>query len=300
MINDFLPKYARIAYSDRMDFFYNLARKGLAILEVGPGHAPVFSRKKGYSTDYVDALSKEGLVAKYTSLNIDTSFIEHIDYVWSGQRLDHLIPHANHYFTIFASHVIEHIPDLISFLNSCENLLRIDGELALAVPDARRSFDFFRPVSSTGQILDAFHNRSTRHSTAAVFDFDANFCSYHGNSTWFDRDVTDNSFCTVNALVSAYASYLNALKTTEYVDIHGWVYTPSSFLLILNDLATLGLTKLQVVNFAVGDAHEFYVILRKREGAQRVPSAFNNLNRDVLLRAVVSEVSMRQTAVSQS
>ncbi len=101
--------------------FISKDKKGL---EIGPSHRPIASKKNGYNVKILDHLDKNGLIQKYKNHNVTLDIIEDVDYVWSGEPLSKLIPEK--FDWIIASHVIEHTPDFIGFLNECEELL-IEG-----------------------------------------------------------------------------------------------------------------------------------------------------------------------------
>lgn len=87
-------------------------------LEIGPSHNPIAPKKKGFDVQIIDHLDRDGLIKKYEShvnLGVNITNIEDVDYVWSGQPLSELVGLKYHYDWIIASHVIEHVPDLITF-----------------------------------------------------------------------------------------------------------------------------------------------------------------------------------------
>jgi len=69
-----------------------------------------------------------------------------------------------------ASHVIEHTTDLIGFLDTAETLLCPSGIVILAIPDKRYCFDYFRPLTTTGEVLCASASRRSRHTRRIIFD----------------------------------------------------------------------------------------------------------------------------------
>ena len=91
-----------------------------------------------------------GSFAKYIGSGVNVANIEEVDFVWRGEPLSQLIGRKGCYDWIIASHVIEHSPDLISFLGQCEMLLKDDGVLSLIVPDKLPPIvlSAFRPSSS--------------------------------------------------------------------------------------------------------------------------------------------------------
>ncbi|MCF7992123.1 MAG: class I SAM-dependent methyltransferase, partial [Thiohalocapsa sp.] len=128
-------------------------------LEIGPSHAPVAPKREGFNVHVVDHLPAEELRRKYVGHDVDLDAIEAVDFIWRGEPLDATVGAVERYDWIIASHVIEHVPDVIGFLCSCEALLKDGGVLSLAVPDKRYCFDLFRWPSSTGDALQAHTER---------------------------------------------------------------------------------------------------------------------------------------------
>ena len=122
-------------------------------LEIGPSHSPVAAKREGFNVRVLDHLDAAGLRAKYADHGVDVAAIEEVDYVWSGQPLEELVGEAR-FDWIIASHVIEHVPDLVGFLNSCGRILAPDGLLSLAIPDKRYCFDCQRENTALGRVID--------------------------------------------------------------------------------------------------------------------------------------------------
>ena len=81
--------------------------------------------------------------------NVDS--IETVDFVWMQGPLSDCVPVEHHgTFDVFvASHVFEHVPDLVGALRSAEVLCRSDAKMVLALPSKRVCFDYFRPQSTS-------------------------------------------------------------------------------------------------------------------------------------------------------
>lgn len=79
-----------------------------------------------------------------------------------------MIGKADCYDWIIASHVIERVPDLISYLQQCEALLKSDGILSLVIPDKRYCFDYFSSSSSTENMLDAYAEKTGAAATGYI------------------------------------------------------------------------------------------------------------------------------------
>lgn len=251
-------------------------------LEIGPSHAPVAPKVDGYNVQVVDHTDKKSLVEKYRLHNVAVDRIEEVDHIWHGESYAALTGNVNHYDWIIASHVIEHTPNLVDFINSCAEVLKDDGLLSLAIPDARYCFDFLRPLTGIGQIIDANINQLTRHSTGTAFEYCASYCSSKGKMTW-GYGKTRKPFSLAYRLDSAHAVFSGHGSEQEYADYHSWCFTPHSFRLIIYDLFQLGLIPLQEVAFYPTRACEFYVVLGKKgQGATYSRLEFMQKIRDEL------------------
>jgi hypothetical protein len=238
-------------------------RNGLG-LEVGPSHNPVAPKRNGFNVHIVDYLGQEGLREKYAGhvhLGVNLDNIEAVDFIWSGQSLPELIGREACYDWIIASHVIEHIPDLVSFLQQCQALLTPSGRLSLIVPDMRYCFDHFNRLSTTGDFLDSFDQKRTRPSAGQVFDFAASASRRGGATAW--AKGTEGDFDLIHSTDQACDQWRQARTASHYIDVHCWRFTPDSFRLILADLHRLGLTELSIIREFDTTGCEFYVTLAK-------------------------------------
>ncbi len=239
---------------------YELDVKGRG-LEIGPSFNAVAPKRLGYDVKILDHLDTAGLREKYAKLHPEN--IEEVDYVWQGEPLTELIGETEAFDWIIASHVIEHIPDLISFLQQCAKLLRPNGRLSLVVPDKRFCFDIFSPESSTGQLLDAHQQRSIRPSAGQVFDHYANAADRMGEICWDDRET--DKLKLSHSIEAAKAAWTRVRDADEYIDVHNWRFTPASFRIVLEDLQTLGLLPVGIVREFGTVGCEFFVTLGKTE-----------------------------------
>ena len=142
------------------------------IVEVGASFRPLVPKRDGWNTCVVDHDTREGLLAKYKKAVIDANEIEDVDVIWQEGNLHEAFPveEWGSFDAIVASHVLEHMPDLLAFLDSCRRLLRDDGMLIFALPDKRWCFDFFRPASLAGDVLLAHHESRKIHTAAVLFN----------------------------------------------------------------------------------------------------------------------------------
>lgn len=227
-------------------------------LEIGPSHNPLMPKASGFDVEILDYLDADGLRKKYSDAGVDVSAVEHVDFVSDGRSMTEVIGDRQRYDWIVASHVIEHVPDLVSFLRDCEALLKPNGSLVLAVPDKRCCFDVLRPVSSVGQVLQAYVDQRIRPSPGVIFDDIAYARKSEGRTGWglHDHLILEQ----VRPIEDAWSYFEKARRSNEYIDMHCWVFVPSSFQLIIRALSNHGLIALHEQNFRVGGG-EFYAVL---------------------------------------
>jgi SAM-dependent methyltransferase len=235
----------------------NIRGKGL---EIGPGYNPLLPKRDGFRVETADYTDADGLRLKYAgNPHIDPSRIEPVDHVLGSNGLFQTIGKRGYYDYIVASHVIEHTPDLIRFVKDCENLLSPSGVLLLAVPDKRYCFDVFQPLSSIGQIYQAYVDCRTRPSLGSILD-DRLSNAVRGNAIgWAMDDSSDISFFL--DIAQAKQIFASDSVATHYIDVHVWKFVPSSFRLILNDLFELGEIGLREATFHESVGNEFYCTL---------------------------------------
>ena len=262
--------------------FSQIDRKGLG-LEIGPSYNPIAPKRSGFRVETVDHMDRAGLIEKYTGHGVDTSLIEEVDHVWQGQALSELIGQDARYDWIIASHVIEHVPDLVGFLGECRKLLKADGTLSLAIPDKRYCFDYFRPLSTTGDALQAHVEKRNRHPAAWVFDHFSSASALNGAITWVAGSRGDVKH--LHSLDEARNFFeLARQPDSPYIDIHAWRFTPSSFRLIIHELQQLGLIDLSESCFFDSVGCEFYVSMKPG-------SADPTLDRQALARRIQQELA---------
>lgn len=230
-------------------------------LEIGPLDKPLVKRSGGRRIFYCDYARREVLASKSSAdPNVTVAEIPEIDFVASplstatfgGQRFDYVI----------ASHVIEHVPDLIGWLNVLLEILSPGGRIVLAVPDRRYTFDYLRPLSTVGAILEAHVQQRSTPSFQQVYD---------GFSLAVKADVTkcwaagayagplERYYTREKALQLAHDTF----RTGAHHDCHCWVFEHSSFMRIMDELRDIGLIRARVIADAapVHGENEFHVVL---------------------------------------
>jgi hypothetical protein len=254
-------KLARCRRQDKLTSKIDRERLGL---EIGPSHNPACPKRAGFKVEIIDHMSRDDLRRKYEGHGVDLDAIEAVDHIWNGESYLELTKKPKGYGWIVASHVIEHSPDLIRFLNDCDDVLADDGVLSLAIPDKRYCFDHLRPISSLASVIDAHEAKRTIHSAGTAADYFLNVCSIMPGADW--KNSTPKSLSFVHTLDQAKAA-VETSRAGTYLDLHAWCFTPASFRLLVADLNSLGMTKLQVDFWETG-GHEFFVFLRRKADSQ--------------------------------
>ncbi len=180
-----------------------------------------------------------------------------------GGPLAAAVPHHLHstFGVLIASHVIEHTTDFIDFLDAAEILLTLSGVVILAIPDKRYCFDYFRPLTTTGQVLYANALHRSRHTRGIVFDHVAYVVENAGSGAWGQSPIERLQF--LHKLDEAHRQFLTASEEPHdsYIDVHAWQFTPASFELLLLELARLGKTDWQIQRVTPATGCEFYAWL---------------------------------------
>ena len=241
-------------------------------LEIGALASPVVTRAQG-RIFYVDHADREDLQAKYAHdehMKSRLDDIVEVDFVLKpGQALSEAVAAEAPYDYVIASHLIEHIPDLIGWLADVASLLATDGVLSLVVPDKRYTFDINRSVTEISDVVDAHLRHLDRPSYAQAYDFFAKALNGVVDRAQVWAGTTDyagmlRQDCE-DPYVTAYDWCRDVLASDQFVDVHCHVFTPASFLDILEKLA-----RLQLLDFEVSsifpteyDTLEFHLSLRK-------------------------------------
>ena len=244
-------------------------------VEIGPLASPL-ARRPEADVRYVDLVETDELKQKYAlDPNVITEDIVGIDAVWGECSLAECFSDEEGFDWVIASHVVEHVPDLIGWLADISNILRSSGRLYLAVPDYRVTFDRFRSTSSLAEIVAAHLNGAKQPSLAQIFSQTLYFSNLTSNQVW--QSAPDPAeHLSLEQLQRAWDTTAYAAKTGDNVDLHCWVFTPRSWFETLIALSELGLLSYRCVEFsptAPGE-NEFFVVLEKLGSEEAVQ---NNL-----------------------
>ena len=254
-------------------------------VEIGASHAPIAPKRAGYDVHVIDHATREELLEKYKDEDVKLENVEDVDFVWKGETYAELIGKRHYYDWIIASHVIEHVPNLVGFINSCDEILNETGVLSLAVPDVRFCFDHFRPISGLSKVVDAHYQNHTVHTPGSVVEFNLNLVKRDDVPGWGENTLLEDRYSFTNSREKVLEYLEKSVNGGAYLDCHAWCFTPHSFRLIMSDLYDLGLIKMREVGFFPSEGCEFQIALsRNGQGTK--------LSRIELLQAVNRELLM--------
>lgn len=255
-------------------------------LEIGPLANPVVSAEVA-DVRYVDVVDRTGLVAHYEgNPAVDPDAIPE-QHFWltrpdgTVSTLAEAVAADAPYQHVVASHVIEHVPDMVGWLRDVAQVLTWDGTLLLAVPDRRYCFDVHRTPATVGQVVQAHLDGDRTPSVRAVLDHFMRAVDYSAEQAWAGAQPPTQGSHPIDDV----RRQLARQQAGDYVDCHVWPLTPQVFAGLLDDLLALGQVDFAVERITatrVGD-QEFYATLRRLD-RRRDPAVATEEARAALAR----------------
>ena len=237
-------------------------------VEIGALMNPIVTRKMG-DIAYVDHASRRDLQEWYRNdPNVDIDKIVDVDYVWGESSLEEAVGADRKFDYVIASHVIEHVPDMITWLSEVSTILKPGGILSLVVPDKRYTFDRLRRETVPADLIDAHTRRLRKPSSRQIFDHFSMVVEANAQKLW-DGEVEAQDLKKMFSDEAALNACRDAIDNDKYIDSHCWVFTPFSFFENLKTLIRLNLFDFELVEFSDTErGHiEFFVTLRKLDDA---------------------------------
>ena len=208
-------------------------------LEIGPLHNPILSKSEARVL-YVDHVGTAELREKYRNdPHVPSPRIVDVDIVWNGGDLNAACA-GSRFDYVVASHVIEHVPDLIGWLAQLKSVLHPDGTVRLIVPDRRYCFDYRRESSSAVDMILAARAGAIVPGPRQILDFMLNVAPLDLAQAWSGTACGEPPH-TRRLYEEAIAVMEHALREGAYHDVHCWVFTPLSFGRLMRQLAAYGL-----------------------------------------------------------
>lgn len=235
-----------------------LPKKG-KILEIGPFYNPLCT---GNNVKYFDILNQQELQKRAESIGASGSShrIPKIDFV---SKIGDISIITEKFDSVVSSHVIEHQLDFIDHLQGVSKILKERGEYVLRIPDKRFCFDHYLCESTIAEILSAYFEKKSKHSLKSVIEHRA--LTTHNNPILHWRGEHGERKNIQTKIKSA----IEEFKREEYIDVHAWYFTPSSFAEIISTLTQLDYIDFRVksIDETFMNTLEFSVILEKIPGS---------------------------------
>lgn len=263
-------------------------------IEIGALASPLVRRHEG-AVIYVDYLDTATLREKYRDdPNVDENAIVDVDAVWGIKSLSEAIDHRKVDY-VLASHVVEHVPDLITWLSQLTQVLRPDGEIRLLIPDRRFTFDYLRQPTRLCDVLPAYLTCSVTPTASSVIDFMLNATHIDCVEAWTSRIDPASLVSRWCTRAAAFAAMKQCIEEKSYIDVHCWVFTPKSFALLMADLTEAGFISLACEAFRDTARCEvdFSVTMRPTsdtEGALQSWKRMASLAQDLVFRESMADI----------
>ena len=251
-------------------------------IEIGPLDRPIITKQDG-EVIYVDHADTASLRNKYKDdPNVENVAIVNVDAVWGAQTLQEAVGPDRKVDYIVASHVIEHVPDLITWLEELRTVLKPGGEVRLAVPDRRFTFDYMRRETTPADALNAHLARARIPLPIAILDHALNGATVSNIDAWECR-LNPSRLKPFHTVDGAMNLARDSLENGNYHDVHCWVFTPQSFADLFARLGEAG-----VIRFACRQFHdtvryhiEFFVTLYVCDDRDQVAESWRRMGRSV-------------------
>ena len=236
---------------------------GARILEIGALDSPTYQKSEA-RISYLDWFTTEECCESIKDLqNRNVDKVVNVDYVIKTKHFAEYIDFS--FDLIIANHVIEHIPDIVTWFSELQKILGPHGAIFLAIPDRRYTFDYLRPETDAVEILRCFQE-------------DLQSASYYQilRSIFYFRPITTEDVWAGNidkkkdarryTFKQAIDLTRNLLDTGE--SVHCSVFSSSKFENLWNELIESGLVNLEIAHIqdVQPNTNEFFVLLRELRG----------------------------------
>jgi 2-polyprenyl-3-methyl-5-hydroxy-6-metoxy-1,4-benzoquinol methylase len=243
------------------------------VAEIGALCNPMVKKSEA-DVRYVDYADAKKLRAHYANNpHIDPERIVETDAIWGKDTL--LAALKQPVDLIVASHVVEHVPDLIAWFDELHLALAPTGQVALAIPDRRFTFDFLRRETSLSDVLAVHLSLPRVPQPHQILDYYLNATEVDAAAAW-RMEVNEQTLQRPDNYQAAMSMAKDALSNGTYHDAHCWVFTPQSFATLLEALGRLGL-----VHFACDDFHdtaygsiEFFVRMKPSTNVDEIAASW--------------------------
>ncbi len=246
----------------------NLPLKTGRGLEISPLFRPILSKATG-KVDYTDYLPTEQLREREKA-HPDVANLVDIDFVWTPGSILKDCVDGRAYDYVVSSHVLEHVPNPLGWLEQQLDVCRIGAIISMAVPTKFDFMDLPRDNTTFSEWIAAYVEDRRIPSAQQIFD-----CLYHSRPSLPVRTEERFTKEQVLAMPSGYTPEQamgwahRAVSQKVYTDVHCSVFTPDSVRNLLQSAIDIGLLNVEILDIHTPgladprDVAEFYIKLRK-------------------------------------
>ena len=281
-IRKILRRLLPIPETNRTRVLVGLDVAHLAGLEIGALAHPLVSKNEGNIT-YVDLADHEYLRTKYKDdPAVDIEQIVKVDAIWGHNTLAEAVGGAQKFDYVLASHVVEHVPDLISWLKEIGVILKPNGTLRLIVPDRRYTFDYLRTETNLADVIDAHLRRARAPLPRMILDFCLLARTVDTKDAWNGR-LDPLQLVPICPPETAISLAREALESGVYHDSHCSVFTPQSFIALFASASEIGLINFRCDLFieTVRNQFDFLVGLTPSDDRAEIAESWKKARRTI-------------------
>ncbi len=228
-------------------------------LEIGALNVPTLLPNE-CDARFLDWFSTDDLRARHKeNATVPPESIVPIDFVVSDTQFADVVDQR--FDLVIANHVIEHIPDLISWFDQLSRIVNPDGYVFLSVPDRRYTFDYFRPEDDAVDVVRAHLERLQKPSRFQIAKHLYYFTHLNQVDAWEGK---------LPESLHPRMSFEEALVKSEqlaegYADVHCWIFTRETFQRTFDALSASGQIdwKIQAIEDVKPNENEFRVLLKR-------------------------------------
>jgi hypothetical protein len=254
---------------DRSEVMLQGVARNARCLEIAPFHRPVI-KKDAFKVDYTDYATTEELRRKApVHEGISPDSVCTVDYIWTpGKPLRECIPHNVTYDFALASHVMEHVPNVLGWVQQILDVLDTGATLQLALPDYRGCFDVFRRTTTFAEMLQCWTIEASTPTVSQIYDFLSNNVAMPAdlatNTSQFPFGEAPSmaNFTRNYPDESAFHFAMMHFNEGTYMDTHCSVFSPESLVEAFSTAARLGILNIEISQPELG-WREFFVKLKK-------------------------------------